>query len=287
MIVHYGQCVLGGWPGAPRPRDLPAGRRPTRVPTGRSAGCSSPYCGTSAPRCRRRGSTRCGRTRRSGPAHWPGWSPTGSWYRRRAGGTRWPARHPGWHRSANLLAVRLRRFLLLVAAATLALSTGASGVPDIHRAESQGQGGGGPIAVALAPSASPTPSSPPAPSAPANPYLAMVPMFDPAPVAQPIAVPPGPVAPIYHRLPVQQRVAFLTMDDGQVQLPEAIPLMQAAHIRFTMFLIAPVAAHNPSFFQQLVAAGGVIEDHTITHPELKGKSYAFQHHEVCEAKGSL
>lgn len=195
--------------------------------------------------------------------------------------------NPGWHRSANLLAVRLRRFLLLVAAATLVLSVGPSGVPDIHRAEVQGQGGGGPIAVALAPSASPTPSSPPAPSAPANPYLAMVPKFDPAPVAQPIAVPPGPVAPIYHRLPVPQRVAFLTMDDGQVQLPEAIPLMQAAHIRFTMFLIAPVAAQNPSFFQQLVAAGGVIEDHTITHPEMKGKSYAFQRHEVCDAKGSL
>jgi peptidoglycan/xylan/chitin deacetylase (PgdA/CDA1 family) len=115
----------------------------------------------------------------------------------------------------------------------------------------------------------------------------MVPKFDPAPVAEPIALQGGPVAPIFHRLPIEQRVAFLTMDDGQVQLPEAIPLMQAAHIRFTMFLIAPVAARNPSFFQQLVAAGGVIEDHTITHPELPGTSYAFQRHEVCDARTSL
>jgi peptidoglycan/xylan/chitin deacetylase (PgdA/CDA1 family) len=143
--------------------------------------------------------------------------------------------------------------------------------------------------VALAPPASPSaaPSGAPATSPAANPYLAMVPKFDPPPAPQPIALPGGPVAPIFHRLPVQQRVAFLTMDDGQVQLPEAIPLMQAAHIRFTMFLIAPVAAKNPSFFRQLVAAGGVIEDHTITHPEMPGKSYAFQRHEVCDAKTSL
>jgi peptidoglycan/xylan/chitin deacetylase (PgdA/CDA1 family) len=77
------------------------------------------------------------------------------------------------------------------------------------------------------------------------------------------------------------------MDDGQTQLPQAIPLMQAAHIRFTMFLIAPVAAKNPAFFKQLVAAGGVVEDHTITHPEMKGTSYAFQQHEVCGARTSL
>jgi peptidoglycan/xylan/chitin deacetylase (PgdA/CDA1 family) len=63
--------------------------------------------------------------------------------------------------------------------------------------------------------------------------------------------------------------------------------MKAAHIRFTMFLIAPVAAGNPGFFQQLVAAGGVIEDHTITHPSMRGRPYAFQRHEVCDARTSL
>ncbi len=63
--------------------------------------------------------------------------------------------------------------------------------------------------------------------------------------------------------------------------------MQAAHIPFTMFLIAPVAAQNPAFFKALTTAGGVIEDHTITHSEMKGKSYAFQHHEICDARDSL
>ncbi len=113
-----------------------------------------------------------------------------------------------------------------------------------------------------------------------------LPTFAPPPPPQPITVPIGSTAPIYQRLPVHQPVAFLTMDDGQTQLPIASKLMQAAHIPFTMFLIAPVAAKNPPFFRQLEDAGGVIEDHTITHPVMRGLSYERQRHEICTARDS-
>jgi peptidoglycan/xylan/chitin deacetylase (PgdA/CDA1 family) len=36
-----------------------------------------------------------------------------------------------------------------------------------------------------------------------------------------------------------------------------------------------------------VADGGVIEDHTLTHPELKGKSYAYQKNQICGARTVL
>jgi peptidoglycan/xylan/chitin deacetylase (PgdA/CDA1 family) len=169
--------------------------------------------------------------------------------------------------------------VLLVAALTLAVAAACTSAPRTHWSEGQGEGGGGPVTSA--------PASPTGSPGGGNPDLAMVPKFGPPPVPRPIAVPAGPVAPIYHRLPVSQPVAFLTIDDGQVQLPQGIQLMQAAHIRFTMFLIAPVAARNPAFFEQLEAAGGVVEDHTITHSEMKGKSYDFQRHEVCDARTSL
>lgn len=100
-------------------------------------------------------------------------------------------------------------------------------------------------------------------------------------------MPDGPAAPIYKRLPISQPVAFLTIDDGWTQLPDGIRLMRAAHIPFSMFLIGPVAAGNPDFFRQLISAGGVVEDHTITHTSLKGKPYDFQRHEICGAKDSL
>ena len=115
-----------------------------------------------------------------------------------------------------------------------------------------------------------------------------LPVFAPPPPPQPITVPTtGALAPIYNRIPIHQRVAFLTMDDGQTQLSAAGPLMAAAHIPFTMFLIGPVAAKNPPFFERLAGEGGVIEDHTLTHPIMRGLPYARQRQEICGARDLL
>src|SRR5205823_13939730 len=94
--------------------------------------------------------------------------------------------------------------------------------------------------------ATPSPSGSPTAADPGlAAVVAKIPKFAPAPVPQPIVVPAGPLAPIYHRLPVTQPVAFLTIDDGWFQLPDDLAMMRDAHIPFTMFLIAPVAAKNP------------------------------------------
>jgi peptidoglycan/xylan/chitin deacetylase (PgdA/CDA1 family) len=117
--------------------------------------------------------------------------------------------------------------------------------------------------------------------------FARLPKFGPPPPPVPINVPNGAVAPIYKRLPVNQPVAFLTIDDGWFQLSGDPRIMQAAHIPFSMFLIAPVAQRNPGFFKQMEAAGGVVEDHTVSHAEMKGKPYDFQRREICNAKTYL
>jgi peptidoglycan/xylan/chitin deacetylase (PgdA/CDA1 family) len=127
-------------------------------------------------------------------------------------------------------------------------------------------------------------TTPPATGAPTGNFGGRLPKFGPPPVPIPIKVPDGPSAPIYKRLPVTQQVAFLTMDDGFFQLPNDPGLMRAAHIPFAMFLIAPVAQRNPDFFKQMQAAGGVVEDHTVSHAEMKGKPYEFQRREICNAK---
>jgi peptidoglycan/xylan/chitin deacetylase (PgdA/CDA1 family) len=148
----------------------------------------------------------------------------------------------------------------------------------------------------VAPTASPSPTTGLTPGATPTPstsdkalaaVLAALPHFPPAPPASPIRLTGGSSAPIFYRLPVTAPVAFLTMDDGVDQLPTDLEVMQAAGIRFTMFLIGPVATRNPSFFEQLVRDGGVIEDHTMTHPDLKGKSYALQRAEICDARTLL
>ena len=135
--------------------------------------------------------------------------------------------------------------------------------------------------------AAPATATPGATPAGLDALLAKLPHFPPAPAAVPIQPPPGPQAPIYYRLPTTAPVAFLTIDDGFDQLPPDLRVMQAAHIPFSMFLIGPVAARNPGFFNGLIGAGGVIEDHTMTHPSLRGKPYALQQSEICGARTLL
>ena len=117
--------------------------------------------------------------------------------------------------------------------------------------------------------------------------LAKLPQFPAAPTPVPIHLHGGASAPIFYRLPTKAPVAFLTIDDGITRLPSDLSVMRAAHIPFTMFLIAPVAAQDPPFFKQLRSDGGMIEDHTLTHPILRGRSYAYQQHQICGARTEL
>jgi hypothetical protein len=182
--------------------------------------------------------------------------------------------------------------LLVLTVLVVAGSTGAPPAQQAHWAGPPNSTiavpGGDDVPPSGSPGALPPGSAKPgSPAASGDSFADRIPKFPPAPRPQPIEVPAGPYAPIYKRLPITQPVAFLTIDDGWFQLADDPRLMRAAHIPFTMFLIAPVAARNPGFFQQLQSAGGVVEDHTMTHPNLKGASYDFQRHEICAAHTSL
>jgi peptidoglycan/xylan/chitin deacetylase (PgdA/CDA1 family) len=82
-------------------------------------------------------------------------------------------------------------------------------------------------------------------------------------------------------------VAFLTIDDGWTKQPQAIELMKAAHVPVTLFLTINAIRSDPGYFKQLQAAGAVIEAHTITHTELRGKSVDFQKREICGSADQL
>jgi peptidoglycan/xylan/chitin deacetylase (PgdA/CDA1 family) len=104
----------------------------------------------------------------------------------------------------------------------------------------------------------------------------------PAPPAVPIAAPPGPLAPVYSRLPITNKVIFLGIDDGIVRDPQVLALLQQARIPITVFLVKPYATIAPTFWHAVQAAGGAIEDHTISHPFLTHLAPAAQHHEICD-----
>jgi peptidoglycan/xylan/chitin deacetylase (PgdA/CDA1 family) len=122
-----------------------------------------------------------------------------------------------------------------------------------------------------------------------NPYSVQVPIFGPRPKPERVTLPPsGPLAPIFKTVPTTQPVVFITVDDGQVQLPEIFDLLKAAKVPISTFLISPVAAKNPQFFRTLRDDyGAPIEAHTLTHPKLKGMPYEKQRHEICGSADQL
>jgi peptidoglycan/xylan/chitin deacetylase (PgdA/CDA1 family) len=174
------------------------------------------------------------------------------------------------------------------------VGTGASGAPASESGQpsdddgddvGQGPGPGGTGSPTPGKSTSTSPGAPP--STPSGDYLARVPKFGDRPPAKRVQLPEGASAAWLTHIPTDQPVAFLTMDDGWIKRPEALPMFQKANIPVTLFLTINAIKDNPAYFQQLRGAGAVIEAHTLTHAKLKGKSYDFQKHEICGSADQL
>jgi peptidoglycan/xylan/chitin deacetylase (PgdA/CDA1 family) len=116
---------------------------------------------------------------------------------------------------------------------------------------------------------------------------ARIPTFPARPAPQPVTLPAGPAAPVLNRVPTSQPVAFITIDDGWVRLPEAVELLRAAGVPVTLFLTVNAIVADPGYFRQLQAVGAVVEAHTVTHPQLRGAPYDRQRREVCDSADQL
>jgi peptidoglycan/xylan/chitin deacetylase (PgdA/CDA1 family) len=185
---------------------------------------------------------------------------------------------------------RLPRFLPVIVVLALGACS-SSGTSQAHWVEPGGHGGGALAGSPGSPDGGDEGGGPvgsPPPTVPGDP-AARLPKFGPAPAPQPVTVPAGPNAGWFSNVPTGQKVAFLTIDDGWPfgQLPVVNTLVKAAHVPVTLFLTINAIRNNPGFFKQLQGDGAVIEAHTITHSELKGKSYDFQHREACGSADQL
>jgi peptidoglycan/xylan/chitin deacetylase (PgdA/CDA1 family) len=125
------------------------------------------------------------------------------------------------------------------------------------------------------------------PTRPPSRYAARLPRFAPPPTPRPVTVPDGPNAAWYHRIPTDQPVAFITIDDGWVKHPQARELLAAAGVPVTLFLTIDSIKDNPDYFRQLQSDKVTIEAHTISHPSLRGQSYALQRRELCGSADQL
>jgi peptidoglycan/xylan/chitin deacetylase (PgdA/CDA1 family) len=64
------------------------------------------------------------------------------------------------------------------------------------------------------------------------------------------------------------RAIYITIDDGWTPSAQVLDLMHQTYLPITAFLIAEAASEHLSYWNAFVAAGGMIGDHTVSHPYL-------------------
>jgi peptidoglycan/xylan/chitin deacetylase (PgdA/CDA1 family) len=76
------------------------------------------------------------------------------------------------------------------------------------------------------------------------------------------------VAPLYCFADPAGRAIYITIDDGWTPSMQVLDLMHQTYLPITAFLIADAAKQHLSYWKDFVAAGGMIGDHTVSHPYL-------------------
>jgi len=64
------------------------------------------------------------------------------------------------------------------------------------------------------------------------------------------------------------RAVYITIDDGWTPSARVLAIMRRTHVPVTAFLIQKAAQANLGYWRAFAAAGGVIADHTFSHPDL-------------------
>nr|WP_037675108.1 polysaccharide deacetylase family protein [Streptomyces griseus] len=116
----------------------------------------------------------------------------------------------------------------------------------------------------------------------------------------PLAAPPAPPAtkpvrlragagqvPVINEIPTKEKIVFLTFDDGAEKDPEFVRMMRELKIPFTMFLTDAAIRSDYGYFKKLQALGDGVQNHTLTHPNLRTLDASAQKREICGQQTKL
>ncbi|MFD3469988.1 polysaccharide deacetylase family protein [Streptomyces sp. NPDC058682] len=110
--------------------------------------------------------------------------------------------------------------------------------------------------------------------------------YAPKPPQKPQLPKPGPgKVPVIDRIPVpaDDKVVFLTFDDGAEKDPEFLKMAADLKLPISMFLTDSVASSDYGHFEKIRDNGSAstINNHTLTHPNLRTLSFEAQKKEIC------
>ncbi|WP_051652729.1 polysaccharide deacetylase family protein, partial [Kitasatospora cheerisanensis] len=124
--------------------------------------------------------------------------------------------------------------------------------------------------------------------------LAAVPLKAPAPPADRPALTAGPnvlladgLPPVVRRVPTEDRVVFLTVDDGAEKDPEFAAMAAELDVPLSVFLSDYLARSDYDYFRALRDHGVSINNHTLTHPDLRRLGADALRKEICGQQDRL
>ncbi|SME89849.1 polysaccharide deacetylase family protein [Streptomyces sp. Amel2xC10] len=93
--------------------------------------------------------------------------------------------------------------------------------------------------------------------------------------------------PVISDIPTEEKIVFLTFDDGAEKDPEFLKMMEELKIPFTMFLTDSAISSDYGYFEKLQDLGAGVQNHTLTHPNLRTLGAAAQKQEICGQQEKL
>ncbi|WP_330297939.1 polysaccharide deacetylase family protein [Streptomyces sp. NBC_00503] len=94
--------------------------------------------------------------------------------------------------------------------------------------------------------------------------------------------------PVVSHVPTDEKVVFITIDDGWVHDPGVAKTLVEQRIPASLFLLPGATSYDTSYFTDLVDQGRVgVENHTVNHPDLTTLDAAGKDAEVCGAEDQL
>ncbi|MEV7612254.1 polysaccharide deacetylase family protein [Streptomyces sp. NPDC089799] len=93
--------------------------------------------------------------------------------------------------------------------------------------------------------------------------------------------------PVFTTIPTEEKVVFLTIDDGAEKDPEFLRMMKELDIPYTAFLSDYLVRDNYPYFKEMQAAGVTLNNHTLNHRYMPALSYEKQRQEICGQQDNI
>ncbi|WP_051767303.1 polysaccharide deacetylase family protein [Streptomyces sp. NRRL S-37] len=87
--------------------------------------------------------------------------------------------------------------------------------------------------------------------------------------------------PVFTTVPTDEKILFLTIDDGAEKDPAFLRMMSELKIPYSAFLSDYLVKEDYGYFREMQGRGVALNNHTLHHPYLPALSYARQKREIC------